>query len=791
MGILKADWPCAQGKEIDSAYFEDLRKMLWGFNKFGCGITGDVRMKDWEGNWNYPLWNPNTTYHANKSDPEKTIHFRTVIYYDKDLKEYLPYRNTLRIYPHQAPPSENRNWRRIPRKDVYCDYFPNKDIWHVEWSSWGAEYGYSTGVIYWMAYLDFPMYLGKYHVLLAAIPKTEWETEQHYHYGNIVKTTSKRKAIRQWCKVPHFSTNQTAAEKWDGDKAYPENALAEYNDKLYAALRDIGAGEAAPTRNIKWIGAGHHTDASLWNYTAREYYDYWQPPAGEIYGKSQEDLLVLSTFYLSGIIGPIYPHSRGGGDVMFYRPYYVTNGRAAESGSHTADRKASGHYQSYVDNFLSRFGSHFSEKNPRFNKDGTPDQQMVWKTCDDPIWKCNQNGFEFCLDKIGRYDWYLDIYHPPQTTAPSPVPPILATWRRMWKYSYSIPDAVCFTAKNPDTGELETLPLIWPQEKGSPPYQQYCYQAIDADPTYDYNFWRKSSNVYRAYQIAVGRLTDEDIKLVKGRHYHRIYADLKDYQLNHQLVQDMYDALMMYKYLNVTSGYAGESRQVGGGTAKSFKEVRSQIRISMANNTWDPEPLPAYIGGYAVAWSDPNIWDSWRGQGSRTVPTFVVIAGSKDILDKWAEQNPALVVLVTYYGYDFGYEPDADEKNITPGCDPPQPSEISTITYNRFSLQMGASNLICNNSQERRTEFLVFPESERMSDTQINFTATPSISDIMAGFNSPEGQPRKPLSGCPIEQPALFWWVSHSARLFIENWDTSAAVKISPVQPLGCTPLED
>jgi len=440
---------------------------------------------------------------------------------------------------------------------------------------------------------------------------------------------------------------------------------------------------------------------------------------------------------------------------------------------------------------------------------GTPEQMMVWKTVEDKVWRCNQSGFEYCLEKIGSYDWYLDIYFPPWTSAAG-APIILATWRRMWKYSYGIPyKAVSYTAKNPDTGEVETLPLIWPQEKGPPPFQELCYEAIDVDPAYNYDFWRDPGNVYKAYRQAVNRLTDADRKTVKQRHYHWSFGDIKDYQIQHQLVQDMYDALLMYKYLNmVSTGFAGYAGDGGYAADKSsFAAAKGEVALEWATAA-ENNPFPtgggAGVGGAGNADDTEHLtYNIWKATCTRAGPV-ITVSSTKEILDSLGEE-PALTVYLGWIGEDYGDPPPVDTEDS-----PPDPCGVGVIGniifshYDRSTLKLEGgdvdadyfpdhNNLVCDCFAPQLYGFVRLPISDRTGDTTIRFTALPIIGDVLSHFNSAEGRPRlpgDPPSFCPPAQVGWLRYLDIAAGVVVNWYDDTGAITINPIQPLGCIPLE-
>lgn len=130
------------------------------------------------------------------------------------------------------------------------------------------------------------------------------------------------------------------------------------------------------------------------------------------------------------------------------------------------------------------------------------------------IWNCSFSAFEKCLELYGQYDWYLDILYPPDPTmeklqAATTKWPIVGLWRRTWKNSIGFP-AAAPEVYDPQTGR----PLIWPGEKGTPPFQEQSPQPMGVTTT----IWNSLDGVRNAYQTALQQLTDEDRLLILNRH---------------------------------------------------------------------------------------------------------------------------------------------------------------------------------------------------------------------------------------------------------------------------------
>lgn len=810
MSALKADWPCTKGKEIDSAYFEDLRKILWGFNKLGYGIDQGVTMKDGDGNWIYDAWSPLQTYHAGKCCGT-LVRWSTVIYLDKTKKELVPYRNTSHVSPNEPPPPENGKWLRIARKDVYCDYFPNKDIWNLGWATWGEAYGYHTGLSRWKASWNFPACLNKFHQQTVSITDTQWEADEFYHFGNIVKAVAAKSAIRYWCKVPHFAVKATGAPQW-ADKDYAAKALTMHHDKMYIATESVWEGESAPDVSRKWARAGYHTDEELWGKTSLRYEDNITLPADSIYSKSQERPIAFRGTFLSGPIGPRYRWSTEGTDIPFYRPYHISGGLAAKSGHRDADMKASVHYQSYIENFCDRYDSVFCGVNPQFDLN-SPDDYQPFLEYDDCVWKCNLSGFEACLDEIGHYDWYLDVLYPPQTTKYGSQ--ILATWRRMWKYTYGYPKVLTYDVEIKDengkgTGEMEKFPLVWPQEKGPPPFQEYCCKSNG----YDYNFWRKGENVLKAYRQATSQLTDKDRERVAGRH-----EITKNYELNHQLVQDMYDVLMTYKYVMIDIGksYSRRSYSLSGAPAyfSSFGELKAYMQshpggwVASAGHyvgweagahgnivylgrpyTYDYEkrwPTTAGLLGYTG-------WPSNRSQFWIYRAGFSISSGTKAEMDEFIRKYPCLRIIIRYEGIHYYDPPIWFEQHTDERCFPPQ--IISQLTKSIIPSPPAVSGVGFHYSSTQRltTAFVTATKRERVSDWEVVYYLEPTEGSCFGAFSQVGGlQEMQPLPGvdfeCPAAQTELIPVFDYTRTVVIDKALSVAAFEINPVQPLGCTPL--
>jgi hypothetical protein len=98
---------------------------------------------------------------------------------------------------------------------------------------------------------------------------------------------------------------------------------------------------------------------------------------------------------------------------------------------------------------------------------------------------------------------------------------IKAVWRRTWKYSFKTVGA-----------------LMWPYEKGIPPYQDE-----------DYDWWKDEDNVATAKASAIAQLTEGDLALLSSRHS-PVFDNV--YEITCQIVNDMWLVLNKLIYYGIS-----------------------------------------------------------------------------------------------------------------------------------------------------------------------------------------------------------------------------------------------
>lgn len=564
---FKAGWPARKGMRIASAYFEDIRKLLWAMDQLlpGSSILDGENLYDVKtGDLLGTPWNVATDYAFDKSDG--LTNYETVIHWHPLKKRYAFYSNTRVINAGGDPPPANKYWSEVPLIDVYCDYAHNAGTENFMYCSHILA---GPGTRHWPAHYNLPPQVNKYTQQRVGVAPVQWTLNDVYTTGTIVRNVAAIKAKRWWAKVHHKAVSNYSNTLWDATIAYAKDAKCKFNDLYYVATSAITLGALNPEYHPHWARAGAFSDTVIWEPVVVpgtsiqpniEDMSYLQNDF--VYDKKSEKPVPFSyndntgrenVQFLSGMIGTQYEYENGVSDHYYLNssyPYDEESIGGEYNGYHYDFKKAS--YQSYIESFME--GHRIYDENPTYDINGSGIETVIYLQTDHYVFDCNESQFEKALKDLGSYDWYLDIRHPVHHNDGASAGNPIIHWRRTWKNTFGFPfSSASYPSGSPYAGQ----PLIWPQELGTPPGEQYQRGSIPASVSgksledYPWLWWYDSANVNQFYDQAVTTLenmTAELRKKVYNRHLPRISitaVDLRvEYRMIGQALNDMRNLLL-------------------------------------------------------------------------------------------------------------------------------------------------------------------------------------------------------------------------------------------------------
>ena len=824
---FKGTWPVASSEEIKYANFEDLRKLCWATLRF-VGSRG-VFVYDDDEELNYSIWDTETVYHANECHGE--IPFTTVVYMDDVLNEYVPYRNVLHVGADELPPPLNFKWKRLPRADVYCDWAKSAGTWIVMWVT---RTGYA-GLHIWPAYWELPPQLNKYTQQRKTIITKAHENHYVYVEGHLIRQSEGDVYDIYRCAKTHMSINEVSAFYYDALEEYVLYDLVYFRDELFICVVPTSLGEAPyveesdleeppvvdvppayPRFSSNWMYAAQFKDSNFWTsigvlpedttHAADLLYDKDQEKPVEFQRKDRHMVSRDENFDLiTGAIGSKYFESHAPLALPpFYYPYHVSGG--TPSTKHLYFDYSMQAYQSFIEFILESVGSYF-----------------VWFHTDDDThyaindyhWNCNYSSFEFTLEKLGEYDWYLDydpLYgqgrspRPNQDTLPGqdtlPNNP-RACWRRTWKYALGYPaSAYC----DPTTGE----PIIWDGENGLPPYAEkqvgeikdVNYHLWDTyEPDYPWIWWYRIGNVEKARAEAVTywqSLSDSAKQAIKDRRegvvtYHEasespthyingeFYRKHEDFELQPELVNQMEDMFNYCIYVPVGGVPLSTEKRYGyGGLEASFSAVVANIVTAFSADSWSTDSVSNDFGhnGVCGAYWHPAAGILYGDVGGGGTSAYfsnerMVFTVAKSVFDDWPGHLDSLVGLrirITAVGASFGLPP-----------------VVTTATHNQtnsWSVDKYGSGFGGTAYDAQWTAWYTIRLVE-ISASHYYFIAEPPSSDI--GLIP---SPPVPLGSGDYSTAALNYPVQPEGYINILNTEEPVAHVDVREYELGCVPVE-
>jgi len=463
---LQAKWPVEKGDEITSAHFEDLRKMMWSI---------DLILEPDDDVW----------------DEDNTYSVGDVVWWMGE--EWICIKDTSIYYP--EPGHNSSYWREYPEP------WDKNKIYHQ----------YDKTLFNLFDYLDIKKY-------------SRWE---EYAWGDFVRKGSD---VYVSLKNANQDNSLSEAEWWS----------VIVDTQFHYILGSYSCKGIPPVKHSSWFRVARrdkycdfNTNSGCYNFYGQgpaylqlppQVNKYTQTvmthrptgyvvPAELMFGKHQETPIELAInrgnfngmqALITGPIGARYVeyHPYTGHGIMFhpfYYPYYVSDGGVGSAGvpylqDKYYDRKLQG-YQSFIEGFVDGKGNKFKwPLEGQDLQDALANEQEPFWTMRDKSWLCNASAFEKALELTGDYDWYLDLKFPPDPDMYKLTNRPLwrkGAWRKTWKYSFGCP-----------------LGLMWPQEKGDPPY-------LNAGGSW----WADYSNCQKAYQEALNKLDVNDIKHIAERHW--------------------------------------------------------------------------------------------------------------------------------------------------------------------------------------------------------------------------------------------------------------------------------
>lgn len=536
----KANWPAKKTDEVLHPFFEDIRKLIFllenpaaghfdiyrFFGKnVGGGIYAPYDEQNWAGSW--AGYAP-----PNLAKPGEI----TIVYKDHTNTEdiYVNWIEMSETELENRPPIQSNNkldtryWRLGVNSNYYCHFNQNAGKPEI-----GADGRYHVihhaekselGQVIYEAY----DYRGPAHKWLPRHTHPERQVAPIKYKSGIAK--QRRDPHLYGVEKKHEYITQNLGTQWPRDYADVYRRLTEYvkefteprDEAMELAMQfahDAKMCEAYQDRAIRTMEHEQQYLAKI----DQTYIDAWTRCRGSEW---------VSDTYYSGTEQWDLPAS------IVYLP-----GGAAEGTRYLCIKS---HYPSSDAN---------KPPNPEYwtTPAYRPDlciYQPVYEPLSARFFCCNGSAFEKVLKEIGRYDWWWDSAYPyvpkvlqdlrdDEGAVNWPLP--VGCWRRTWRHSMGRVGA-----------------LMWPGESGEPPEYYPDYMCV-TQAIYDA---ANNPNNYRVVNNPPDfTLTDEQEEALKKRHDARAVSTAKvgeaiiiepHYEIHHDLVNDIYDALKELKLVDWT-----------------------------------------------------------------------------------------------------------------------------------------------------------------------------------------------------------------------------------------------
>jgi len=591
----KANWPAKKMDEVLHPFFEDIRKLIFLLENpaagnfdiyrfFGKSLDGNITYvpydeQNWAGSW--AGYAP-----PNLAKPGEI----TVVYKDHTGAEdiYVNWIEMSEAGLENHPPIQSDNtldkryWRLTTNPNYYCHYNHNAGkpkikadgryfvIHHAEKSE--------LGQVVYEAY-DYRDYAYKW---LPRHTHPERQVAPVKYKSGIVK--QRRDPALYGVEKKHKYITQNLGTQWPRDYADVYRRLTEYvkeftepRDEAVELAKqfahDAKMCEAYQDRAIRTI---EHEQQYLAKVD-QTYIDAWTRRQGTEYNSGTE--------YFSGTEQWATPAS------IVYPP-----GGGAEGTRYLCIKRNTGNPPPNPTYWTTpAYRPDLCIYQPVYDAPGV---DVAGKLYGARFFCCNGSAFEKVLKEVGHYDWWWDSACPfvprvltdlREVYPPAEWPLPCGCWRRTWRHSMGRVGA-----------------LMWPGESGEPPEYYPAHWSV-TQAVYD------AANNPTNYRVVNNppdfTLTEEQEEALKKRHDPRAVSTAKvngatiiepHYELHHDLVNDIYDALKELKLIDWT--YPSWC-WVKSGTNTNSGEYRDSSLTAYAAGR-----LSA-IAARAWPWPNPNGWE--------------------------------------------------------------------------------------------------------------------------------------------------------------------------------------